>query len=234
MLQFSLRNLLIAVAAVALGMASLLNANYWWSSLLWGATLAMLLFAGLATLLRREISRAYWGGVLLAGSLYLLLLMYSVQHSSASIFTTPNSPIVSFAPLSNEQLITTRLIRWGYLLLPATKTMQYLPPATTATGAGSLAPGGMGPSGGGMDTTNGMPGMPGGAGTPPAGGGFFPSGGLGGGGGFGGMGMAALSNPSYLDITAFTEVGHALWTLLFAWLGGLVAAKLYRTRQPAT
>lgn len=225
MLQFSLRNLLIAVAAVALGMASLLNANYWWSSLLWGATLAMLLFAGLATLLRREAPRAFWGGVLLAGGLYLLLLMYSVQHSSSNWANiSANTSIDCYSPLSHEQLVTTRLIRWGYSLLPAFKTMQFLPLATTATGAGYVSPGGAGSLGSGM---GGPTPMPGGAGTPPAGGG-------GGGFGFGGTGMAMANNPSYLDITAFTEVGQALWTLLFAWLGGLVAAKLYRTRQPVT
>lgn len=210
MLQFSLRNLLIAVAVVAIGMAALLNANCWWSSLLWGATLATLFFAGLATLLRREVPRAFWGGVLLAGGLYLLLLMYSVQHSSSNWSVTPeNTSITCYAPLSHEQLVTTRLTHWGYSLLPAAKTMQYLPLATTTMGAGSVSPGGSGSFGSGV-------------------------GGFGGGGGFGGTGMAMANNPSYLDITAFTEVGQALWTLLFAWLGGLVAAKLYRTRQPAT
>ena len=34
MLQFSLRNLLIAVTAIAVGTAALLNANEWWASLL--------------------------------------------------------------------------------------------------------------------------------------------------------------------------------------------------------
>lgn len=230
MLQFSLRNLLIAVAAVALGMAALLNANSWWSSLLWGATLATLLFAGLATLLRREALRAFWGGVLLAGGLYLLLLMYSVQHSSASIFATAASPVVvSYSPLSQEQLVTTRLTHRGYTLLPAAKTMQYLPPATT-TGAGTLAPGELGSFGGGMGGASvmpGLPGMPSGTGNVPA------SGGLGGGGGgFGSTGVAFLPNPSYVDMNSFIEVGQALWTLLIAWLGGLASARLYCTQQP--
>lgn len=172
-------------------------------------------------------TEGFWGGVLLAGGLYLLLLMYSVQHSSSNWANiSANTSIDCYSPLSHEQLVTTRLIRWGYSLLPASKTMQFLPPATTATGAGYVSPGGgrsfgsgMGAGPGGMPA-GGIPGM-----AAPAGGG---------GGGFGGMGTAMISNPSYLDITAFTEVGQALWTLLFAWLGGLVAARLYRTQQPKT
>jgi hypothetical protein len=178
----------------------------------------MLLFAGLAALFQREAPRVFWGGSFLAGGLYLLLLMYSVQHSSSSNFTTTNSPVVTYSPLTHEQLITTRLILWCYSLLPAAKTNQFLPPATTAIGGSTTSQGGMGMmiGGGGAGGASGMSGMPYG------------------GGGMAGMGMAMVPNPSYIDITAFTEVGHALWTLLFAWLGGLVAAKLYRTQQPKT
>jgi hypothetical protein len=82
MFQFSLRNLLVAVAAVAVGTAALLNANSWWSSLLWGAALLMLLLGGFLAFLRRESQRAFWSGYAVTGSLYLLLLMYSVPQMS--------------------------------------------------------------------------------------------------------------------------------------------------------
>ena len=84
MLQFSLRNLLIAVAAVAVGTAALLNANAWWVSLLWGAVLLMLALAGFVAFFRRAAQRAFWSGYVVAGSLYLLLLMYSVPQISQS------------------------------------------------------------------------------------------------------------------------------------------------------
>lgn len=71
MLQFSLRNLLTAVAAVAVGTAALLNANEWWASVLWAIALVLLVFAGLAALFRREAQRAFWTGYLVAGTFYL-------------------------------------------------------------------------------------------------------------------------------------------------------------------
>ena len=68
MLQFSLRNLLIAVAAVAVGTAALLNANEWWGALLWGLALVLLVFAGLVTLYRRDAQRAFWSGYLVTSA----------------------------------------------------------------------------------------------------------------------------------------------------------------------
>ena len=141
MLQFSLRNLLIAVAAVAVGTAALLGANAWWVSLLWAAVLLMLTLAGFVAFFRREAQRAFWSGYLVAGSLYLLLLMYSVPQISQTSTWMP------FAPLNNSNLVTTKVIYWAYSLLPTSKTTPVLtpptPPAGTGMSAGSM-PGGMG------------------------------------------------------------------------------------------
>jgi hypothetical protein len=54
--------------------------------------------------------------------------------------------------------------------------------------------------------------------------------------GMGGMGMGPpmVLNPSYIEQEVFLEVGHALWILLFSWLGGTVAFWLYRTRDNAS
>src|SRR6185503_11145330 len=94
MLQFSLRNLLIAVAAVAVGTAALLNANEWWASLVWGVVLSLLVFAGLVALFRREAQRAFWSGYLVAGTFYLMILMFADG---------------TFLPLNRSRLITTRV-----------------------------------------------------------------------------------------------------------------------------
>jgi hypothetical protein len=141
MFQFSLRNLLVAVTLVAVGTAALLNANEWWASLLWGAALAILVFAGLLALFRREAQRAFWGGYVVGGSFYLLLLMFGNE---------------TFLPL-----ITTKVIVWGYSFLPDAKKSQYMPPPAQPVGGigGSSWTGGMPgiPSGGGvMSGTGGM------------------------------------------------------------------------------
>src|SRR6185503_8497778 len=105
MLQFSLRNLLIAVAAVAVGTAALLNANEWWASLVWGVVLSLLVFAGLAALFRREAQRAFWCGYLVAGSFYLIVWG-------------------GFLPLSHGQLVTTKVIGLAYSAFPPSRTTQ--------------------------------------------------------------------------------------------------------------
>jgi hypothetical protein len=182
MLQFSLRNLLIAVAAVAVGTAALINANEWWASLLWGTALSMLVFAALAALFRRDAQRAFWSGYLVAGSLYLLLLMYSVPSATGS--STP------YAALNHYRLVTTRIILWTYSLFPDSKKSQYILPVFPAGGIGGSSWTGGGLVGPGM-----TPGMPGGAGVGPP--------------GMGGMGMGPppTLNPSYVDQEAFMEVG---------------------------
>ena len=79
----------------------------------------MLVFAGLAALFRREAQRAFWTGYLVAGSLYLLLLMYSVPSATGS--STP------YAALNHYRLVTTRIILWTYSLFPDSKKSYILP-----------------------------------------------------------------------------------------------------------
>src|SRR5687768_17463027 len=121
MLQFSLRSLLVAVAAVAIGTTALLNANAWWASGLFAIEIFLLFFAGVEVIFRPR-QNAFWIGYLLAGSLYLLLLIPAAM-------TEPGS---QFRPLP-----TTNLIVWWYSLLPDSKKAPYLalPPAS-ATGQG--------------------------------------------------------------------------------------------------
>lgn len=198
MFQFSLRNLLVAVSAVAVGTAALLNANSWWSSLLWGAALSMLGFAGFVAYCRREAQRAFWSGYVVAGSLYLLLLMYSVPNHSQSNTWMP------YGPLNHDNLVTTKVTTWAYTLLPASKTTPWLPAPPAPGGASGGMPG-MAASG--MMPGGGMPGMP------PA------------------MRPQPISNPNYIDLEAFDQVGHSLWMFFLSWLGGTVMYWLYRTRS---
>lgn len=144
MFQFSLRNMLIAVAAVAVGTAALLNANPWWASLLWSATVLMLVFAGLVSFIRREAQRAFWGGYLAAGSVYLLLLVYSVPQQFQSNTWMP------YGPLNHDNLTTTKVIYWGYSLFPASKKTPYLPASSATAGMGGMGAFGSPPGAGGM------------------------------------------------------------------------------------
>jgi hypothetical protein len=152
MFQFSLRNLLVAVAAVAVGTAALINANSWWVALLWGVTLSVLMLAGWLAFLRRESQRAFWSGCAVTGSLYLLLLMYSVPQISQSNTWMP------YGPLNYSNLVTTKVTVLAYTLLPASKTTQFVPASTPPGGASGGMPG-MGGSSGLMGTGGMMGGM---------------------------------------------------------------------------
>lgn len=205
MFQFSLRNLLIAVAFFAFGAAALVNAGAWWSAITWGVALLTLAAAGLLAIYRREEQRAFWGGYLLFGSLYVLLLMYSIQPTSSS-----NSSILCLNSLSYFNLLTTKLANWSYSFLPASLTTEYLPGTGGISGpaasGGIPMPGGSGGipgMGGGM---SGIPGMPGGP-LPPL-------------------------NPRFVSQTTYLEVAHALWIILLAALGGALSCWFYKTRQP--
>ena len=143
MLQFSLRNLLIAVTAIAVGTAALLHANEWWASLLWGLALGLMVFAGLAAIFRRESQRAFAGGYVFAGSLYLALLIYSVPNEAPATYWRP------YSPLAQENLFTTKVVSWVYSLLPASKTEPYLPAPGGGGGAGAATSGMGGFFGGG-------------------------------------------------------------------------------------
>ena len=200
MLQFSLRSLLVAVAAVAVGTAALLNANTWWASGLFAIEIFLLFFAAVEVIFRRG-QNAFWIGYLLAGSLYLLLLIPSTTTELGSQF---------------RALPTTNLIVWWYSLLPDSKKAPYLAiPPGSATGQGNT-PVGMYPMPDGTYRSGvpiassgpggGMPGMP-------------------------MMGMAGMSNPSYVDPNLFIQIGHAIFAISLAWLGGTVAHWRYGKRS---
>ena len=204
MLQFSLRSLLVAVAAVAVGTAALLNANAWWASGLFTIEISLLFFAGIEVIFRRGQS-AFWIGYLLAGSMYLLILMASFTNELGS-------------PLHYRTLPTTNVIIWGYSWLPDSAKVSHL----------QTSPGGSGMTGGNFPVYGST--VPGASGSMP--GGSMP--------GFGMMpGMSSavvVANPSYVDLTLFIQIGHALFAICLAWLGGTVAHWRYgkrADREPA-
>lgn len=216
MLQFSLRNLLIAVAFCAFGAAALVNANPWWVAISWSAALFSLATAGLLAVHRREEKRAFWSGYVSFGTLYVLLLMYSIQPTSSS-----NSSILCLNSLSYYNLLTTKLTTWTYSHLPAVLTTDYLPtPVAPGSSGGSGPPSAVGMPG----MAGGMPGMPTG-GMPGPAGGMMP--------GMPGMpgGIPPTPNPRFVDQSTYTEVGHALWIVLIASLGGAISCWAFSKKR---
>ena len=68
--QFSIRNLLIAVALIAVGITALFNANIWWEAGLWAIVSFCWALAVLLVIYCRGAQRAFWIGFLVFGSFY--------------------------------------------------------------------------------------------------------------------------------------------------------------------
>src|SRR6187455_868073 len=73
--RFSIRDLLVAITLVALGLAAMFNANLWWQGTLWALVPALLALAVLFTVYWRGEAQAGWLGFLVFGASYLLLFL---------------------------------------------------------------------------------------------------------------------------------------------------------------
>jgi hypothetical protein len=49
-----------------------------------------------------------------------------------------------------------------------------------------------------------------------------------------GPGMIVVANPSYVDLTLFIQIGHAIFAISLAWLGGTVAHWRYGKRAESS
>jgi hypothetical protein len=202
--QFSVRQLLIAVAFVAIGAAALRNANSSWMCAWWGVLPLMLAVAILLAIFRRGQSQAFWVGFALFGWLYLAVVLVAYW---------PTANAARYDPLAYHQLATTKLIDWAYArIIPEKQRELQIPNPAAQVG--------------------GIAGMP--AGMPAMGGsGGMPMGGLG--SGFGGMGPMGgfvspmIANPDYVDAITFQQIGHALWLVALAALGGKLGQWIHRT-----
>ena len=71
--------------------------------------------------------------------------------------------------------------------------------------------------------------------TIPGASGSMPGGGMPGFGMMPGMSSAVVvANPSYVDLTLFIQIGHALFAISLAWLGGTVTHWRYGKRADRT
>lgn len=217
-LQFSVRQLLIAVAFLAIGITALQSANSVWMSAIWGVVPLSLAVAILLILYRRDEVRAYWVGFAVFGWLYFgIVLLAYWPVGNAPHYGPGFGP---HAPLAYYQLWTARITDWAYtkIIPESARTPQIPDPEFQVQGAGGA---------GGVPATPGMPGM-GSSGMMPGG---MPGSMMGGMGDMmPGFGPPVIANPDYVDPSNFQQIGHALWLLLLAAVGGKLAQWIYRTR----
>jgi hypothetical protein len=234
-LTFSIRQLLLGTAFVALACVALRSAGPWWVSATFALTVAALAVGVLLAVYRTGGERAFWTGFVLCGAVHLALVLYG-WHLVASKDIGTNHPL---KPIRNDhKLLTARLSTWSYDWL--------FPPRPAAD-----------PFGGSYGGMGGMPGMGGMSGGMPGGYGGGMGGGMGGGydggydaGGYGDMGMGgypaisetpgdgsgsspAAAAPAFEPPARahYLNVAHSLWTLLLASAGGWIALLIYTTGQ---
>lgn len=197
-LQFSVRQLLIAVAFVAVGIVALRNANSYWLSAIWGIMPLLLGIAILLVIFRRGSAQAFWIGFALFGVLY------------AGIVVIAYWPNIGPYPLASHQLWTTRLTDLAYAktIPEAERQPQIANP--DFKGDPSAASGFGGSSFGG-----GFPGS------------GFTNFGSGFGNGSANYVPPTIANPAYVDMLTFQQIGHALWLVILAALGGKLAQWIY-------
>lgn len=228
--SFGLRQLFFWTAAIALGLVALRSASPTWVSAMLGLALAVLSVSILFIIFRRGPQRAFWIGFTTLGWLYILLLF-----SSWTLGRTATND----SPLRARNLITQKLSTVSYHWLHD-KAFEDYNASMSNTNAGVMGggqvfyfgSGGMGGSGeAGYDAAAVAP--PGSSSTgemnPRASGAFM----------FGSAPMAVsfatpAGQPPGPNETDFVNVAHALWTLLFAALGGCVAYWLYSTGPART
>jgi hypothetical protein len=190
-LQFSLRNLLVAVAFVAIAVTALLNANLWWTGGIWLLTIGLLVIAILAAIIRRGERQAFWMGFAIVGWLCII---------AGSDW---------FPGLSGARRLPQQAFQFLHEHLPDTLRLPYIEVQTgkPVEGAGTSAPreisyyGSQDPR-----VTTALQWL---AQQQPT----------------------FANNPRYVPLEQFQSIGEAIWTLLLALLGGIVARGIWRSEQ---
>jgi hypothetical protein len=206
--KFSLKQIFLWTALVALGCVALRNASDTWSAALLGLVILVLAAAILLAVFRGGGLRAFWVGFATFGWLYLLLLAFGWS-------VDPNSGADN--PLRPYNLATTRISNVCYHWLYDDAFEKYYAPQQQAMSGMS----------GGMMGYSGGPTMYGSGGMMPGGSGYAGMG--------SGMGMplpvGPLPGPAEHQ---FANVAHSLWTILLAMVGGCLASWLYATKKEPT
>src|SRR4029453_1881329 len=99
--RFSLRQLLIGIALIAVALLALRSASPVWVMVLLSLTLLVLAASPLVALYRQGPQRAYWIGFATMGWFYMLVLLYCWSLDAQTFKWN--------TPLRADQLLTTRL-----------------------------------------------------------------------------------------------------------------------------
>jgi hypothetical protein len=212
--RFSIRQLLLGTALVAVGCVALRSASPTWVAALLGLMLLVLTAAVPLAIFRQGADRAWWFGFALFGWLYILLLAYSWGLDPNTSQSNP------FRPYS---LVTAQLSSSGYMRMYAANdsvnSITYYQPAAGPTGPVSIAyP---------VTVTAQIPTSPYSTGGPPPP--IFPSTGPPTTFFFGtNVATSTFNGPSHDD---FINVAHAFWAFLLALCGGWFTCWVYSTRR---
>ncbi len=217
--RFSIRQLLLGTALVAVACVALRSASSVWVASLLGLMLLALTAAVPLAIFRQGGDRAWWFGFALFGGLYILLLAYSWGLD-------PNTSQSN--PLRPYSLVTAQISSSGYNRIYAGATTAqpkyYAPaptytyrPGTTATAVDFAYP--VTNVNGTMTNATLVPAND--AGNLQAFTFYFGT----------NAATPAFTGPSHDD---FINVAHAFWTFLLAVCGGWFTCWVYSTRSPHT
>ncbi len=200
---FRLRQLFLWTAAIALGLVALRSASPIWVATTMGLALLTLAASILLIIFRLGEQRAFWIGFATFGWLYAVLLAAGWWP------VDPTSDVNS--PYRAHNFLTQQLSSATYHWLYDKAFEEYFAssPSAGMGGAGGYP----GPYAGGGDNMYASSGMPGGMPSGPGMGGPAPT-------------PGPPPGPNESD---FVRVAHALWTLVFAVVGGCLANWLYST-----
>jgi hypothetical protein len=187
--QFSMRQLLVAVAFAAVACTALVNTNPWWVRGSWLAAVGLSFVAVLQAIFRRGERRAFWLGFAIAGWLCII--------AGCEVF--PGLRIVRQLP---EQVT-------GFLhaQLPDSLRMPFIEEQTGRPADGAFTPPPIISDDGPQDPRVKLSLELFAQQQQPT---FAP-------------------NPRYLAADQFQSIGEAIWTVLVALLGGLIACWIYRS-----
>ncbi len=208
--RFSIRQLLLGTALVAVACVALRSASPTWVAALLGLMLLALTAAVPLALFRQGADRAWWFGFALFGWLYLLLLGYSWGLD-------PNTSQSN--PLRPYSLATAQISSSGYMRIHAASPAPityYVPAATGSVPTYPAVPA----------TVISDPAYIAADSPPP----IYPSGRLPAAFSFyigTSRATSAFSGPSHDD---FVNVAHAFWAILIAVCGGWFTCWVYKTR----
>jgi hypothetical protein len=214
--RFGLRQLFLWTAAIAFGLVALRSATMTWVAGMLGLVTAALATSILLIVFRHGSKRAYWIGFAIFGWLYLLVLVASWTLARIA---------ANDSPLAAHNLPTQQLSSYSYHWLFDEAFEKYqasrsMPSTVMGSGQdftfyfGSTSGSPAGAATGGMSMESGMAGstMPNPGPMPIA---FSYS--------------TPVGPPPGPNESDFVNVAHALWTLLFAVMGGCLSFWLYTT-----